>query len=140
MRNIVFENNSDMEISLDLAYQITEYLGISEIELILTDNNEIHEINLNTRNIDKPTDVLSFPYEEMPNTPIGSIVISDQFIKQYAKEYNHSYEEEFALLFIHGALHLIGYDHEIDNGEQREKELELINHFNLPKSLIVRNT
>lgn len=140
MRNIVFENNTDTKISLDLAYQITEYLGISEIELILTDNNEIHEINLNTRNIDKPTDVLSFPYEEMPNTPIGSIVISDDFITQYANEYKHSYEEEFALLFIHGALHLIGYDHEIDNGEQREKELELINHFNLPKSLIVRNT
>ena len=140
MRNIVFENNTDIEISLNLAYQITEYLGISEIELILTNNDEIHEINLNTRNIDKPTDVLSFPYEEMPNTPIGSIVISDDFITQYANEYKHSYEEEFALLFIHGALHLIGYDHEIDNGEQREKELELINHFNLPKSLIVRNT
>lgn len=140
MRNIVFENNTDIEISLDLAYQIAEYLNIGEIELILTDNSEIHEINLNTRNIDKATDVLSFPYEQMPNTPIGSIVISDDFITKYAKEYNHSYEEEFALLFIHGALHLIGYDHEVDDGEQREKELEIITHFNLPKSLIVRNT
>lgn len=140
MRNIVFENNTHREVSLELPEKILEYLGISEIELILTDNEEIHEINLTTRGFDKPTDVLSFPYEQMPHTPVGSIVISDNFIQEYAKEYNHSYEEEFALLFIHGALHIIGYDHEIDNGEQRAKEEELIKHFNLPTSLIIRNS
>ncbi|MGJ9366302.1 rRNA maturation RNase YbeY, partial [Campylobacter jejuni] len=50
----------------------------------------------------------------------------------------HSYEEEISLLFIHAMLHLLGFDHENDNGEMREKEKELIEHFNLPKSLIVR--
>jgi probable rRNA maturation factor len=74
----------------------------------------------------------------MPNVPLGSIVISTDFVEKYSKEYNHSYEEEFTLLFIHGLLHLLGYDHETDNGEHREKEEQLIKEFNLPKSLIVR--
>ena len=140
MRSIVFENNTTKEIDLDLANQILDYLQISEIELILTTNDEIQEINATTRDIDKPTDVLSFPYEEMPGMPMGSIVISTEYVENYSKEFNHSYEEEFALLFIHAALHLIGYDHEIDNGEHRQKEEELITHFKLPNSLIVRNS
>lgn len=139
MRSIIFENNTNENISLDLAQQILDYLDINEVELILTNNNEIQEINLSTRGFDKPTDVLSFPYVEMPGMPIGSIVISIDFIQEYAKQFNHSFKEEFALLFIHGALHLIGYDHEIDSGEHREKEAELICHFNLPQSLIIRN-
>ena len=55
-----------------------------------------------------------------------------------AKEFKHSLNDELALLFIHGTLHLLGYDHEIDNGEMREKEKEIIKKFNLPESLIVR--
>ena len=140
MRNIVFENNTNKEVDLDLLENILEYLGISEVEFILTDNTEIQEINKTTRNQDKPTDVLSFPYVEMPGMPIGSIVISTDFVEQYSSLYEHSYNEELTLLFLHGALHLIGFDHEIDNGEHREKEKELITHFNLPKSLIVRNS
>jgi len=138
--NIIFENNTDYEIDLTIIKNISEHLKIGEIELILTSNDEIHEINLTTRGIDKPTDVLSFPYALMPNAPIGSIVISLDFIREYANEYKHSIEEEFALLFTHGALHILGYDHEIDNGEQRTKEEEIIQHFNLPASLIIRNS
>lgn len=140
MFNIIFENNTDYEIDLAIVKTISEHLQIGEIELILTTNDEIHEINLTTRGIDKPTDVLSFPYVEMPNSPIGSIVISLDFLHHYAKEYNHTVEEEFALLFIHGVLHILGYDHEIDNGEQRAKEEEIIHYFNLPASLIIRNS
>jgi probable rRNA maturation factor len=140
MRSIVFENNTKKEIKLDLLEKILKYLDIFEVEFILTDNNEIQEINSTSRNIDKPTDVLSFPYVEMPGMPIGSIVISDDFVEKYSKEYKHSYEEELALLFIHGALHLIGFDHELDNGEHRDKEEEVIHHFKLPHSLIVRNS
>jgi probable rRNA maturation factor len=138
--NIIFENNTDYEIDLATIKTISEHLKVGEIELILTTNDEIHEINLTTRGIDKPTDVLSFPYVEMPNSPIGSIVISLDFLNHYAKEYNHTVEEEFALLFIHGILHIMGYDHEIDNGEQRAKEEEIIHYFNLPASLIIRNS
>ena len=140
MYDIVFENNTDFEPDLTTAKKIAEELNAGEIELILTNNDEIHEINLTTRGKDKPTDVLSFPYESMPNVPIGSIVISYDFIKEYAKEYNHGLNEEFTLLFIHGLLHLLGYDHEIDNGEQRSKEEELITKYDLPKSLIIRNS
>ena len=140
MLNIVFENNTDYEIDLELVDKITKHLNIREVELILTTNDEIQEINLTTRGFDKPTDVLSFPYVEMPHSPIGSIVISLDFLKEYSKEYQNSIEEEFALLYMHGALHILGYDHEIDNGEHREKEKELIEFFNLPQSLIIRNS
>jgi probable rRNA maturation factor len=138
--NIVFENNTDFNIDLSLAHTICDDLYTGEIELILTHNSEIHEINLSTRGKDSPTDVLSFPYEKMPNVPLGSIVISYDYITQYAKQFKHSLEDEFYLLFIHGILHLLGYDHECDNGEHRKKEEELIKKYKLPKSLIVRNS
>ena len=140
MLDIVFENTTGHPIDLRLVKTIKDHLGVGEIELILTDNQEIHEINLSSRGIDKPTDVLSFPYLAMPNTPAGSIIISLDYLKDYAKEYGNTIEEEFTLLFIHGILHILGYDHEIDNGEHREKEKELIELFSLPSSLIIRNT
>lgn len=138
MSNIVFENSTDIKIELSLIEAIASSLTQKEIELIFTSNEEIREINLNTRGKDKATDVLSFPYDEMPNVPLGSIVISSNFVEEKSKLYKHSFEDEFALLFIHGLLHLLGYDHEKDNGEHRKKEEELINKFNLPKSLIIR--
>lgn len=138
MSNIVFENSTDFKIDISLVEAIAFSLTKKEIELIFTSNEEIREINLNTRGKDKATDVLSFPYDEMPNVPLGSIVISSNFVDEKSKLFHHSFESEFALLFIHGILHLLGYDHEIDNGEHRKKEEELINKFNLPKSLIIR--
>lgn len=138
MLNIVFENNTEHKVDIDFLDTIAKSVSNKEIEFILTNNDEIHEINLTTRGIDKPTDVLSFPYDEMPNTPLGSIVISEDFVSAKSKELQHSFDDELALLFIHGLLHLIGYDHEIDNGEHREKEEEMITQFNLPHSLIVR--
>ncbi len=140
MFDIVFENNTDFEPDLDLAKKIANDLDAGEIELILTDNSEIQEINLTARGKNQPTDVLSFPYEKMPHVPIGSIVISYDFIQSYSKEYNHTLNEEFTLLFIHGLLHLLGFDHEVDNGEHRAKEEELIVKYKLPESLIIRNT
>ncbi len=139
MFNIVFENNTDYNIDLTQVQTIKDYLKVGELELILTNDDEMREINLTTRGFDKSTDVLSFPYLSMPNTPVGSIVISIDYLKSYSIEYKNSIEDEFALLFIHGILHILGYDHEVDNGEHRDKEEEIINHFNLPKSLIIRN-
>lgn len=140
MLDLVFENNTPYDINLDLANTIAKDLDAGEIELIFTDNSEIQEINLTTRGFDKPTDVLSFPYEQMPNTPLGSIVISHEYVEKYSTKYGHTFEDEFNLLFIHGLLHLLGYDHETDNGEQRAKEEELIKKYNLPSSLIIRNS
>ena len=138
MSSIVFENSTEYKIDLSLVETIAISLSEKEIELILTDDEEMRDINLNTRGKDASTDVLSFPYDEMPHAPLGSIVISSNYVEEKSKLYTHSFEHEFALLFIHGILHLLGYDHEIDNGEHRKKEEELISTFNLPKSLIVR--
>ncbi|MDT8338255.1 MAG: rRNA maturation RNase YbeY [Sulfurimonas sp.] len=135
---IELDNRTSLEIDTLVINAIADSLTKKEIELILTSSDEMREINKTHRNIDKDTDVLSFPYEEMPMSPIGSIVISSSHVEASAKEFGHSTDDEFALLFIHGMLHLLGYDHEVDNGEMRKKEAELIEKFNLPKSLIIR--
>ena len=139
---IDLENSTEFEIEISILENITKALTNKDIELIVVKNDEIQELNKEYRNIDKPTDVLSFPMDlEISNMPLlGSIVISTYFVEEKAKEYNHSFNEEFTLLFIHGLLHLLGFDHEIDNGEHRIKEEELIKKFNLPDSLIVRNS
>lgn len=135
---IELDNRTSLQIDTDTIDAIAEYLTKKDIELIVTSNEEIREINKAHRNIDKDTDVLSFPYEEMPMSPIGSIVISSSHVQDMAKELNHSENDEFALLFLHGLLHILGFDHEVDNGEMRDKEAELIQKFNLPQSLIIR--
>jgi len=136
---IDFDNQTDLEINLDEINEISSYITDKDFELIIVDNDTIQKINKEYRNIDKPTDVLSFPLDvSCPGMPIGSIIISSNKVIEGSKKFNHSIDDEFKLLFIHGLLHLIGYDHEIDNGEMRNKEKEIIEYFNLPKSLIVR--
>ena len=135
---IELENRTEKNYDFELIENIANHLSEAEIELILTDNDEIAEINREFRGIDKATDVLSFPSDPFPGAPLGSIVISVDKVESVANELGHSEEDEIALLFIHGLLHLKGFDHEIDNGEMRQKEIELIEKFNLPKSLIVR--
>jgi len=71
-------------------------------------------------------------------SPLGSIVISKDFVLSKANELQHSSQDEMTLLFIHGLLHLLGFDHEVDSGEMRLKEASLIKEFQLPTSLIVR--
>ncbi|MBL1243921.1 MAG: rRNA maturation RNase YbeY [Sulfurimonas sp.] len=136
---IELDNRTTLTIDISLLQSIADTLTNKEIELIITSNSEIQSINSECRNINKPTDVLSFPYEEMPMSPLGSIVISENFVKEKASELGHTVSDELALLFIHGLLHLLGYDHEVDSGEMREKEKDIIELFSLPKSLIVRN-
>lgn len=137
---IDLENQTSFEVDLDFLENIAQELTQKEFELIITTNDEIQYLNKEHRNINKATDVLSFPLEfSIPNMPLGSIVISIDFVKEKAKEFQHSENEELTLLFIHGLLHLLGYDHEVDEGEHRQKEQELINQFNLPNSLIIRN-
>lgn len=135
---IELDNRTTLNIETKTIEAIAYFLTDKEIELIITDAKEMREINKTHRNIDKDTDVLSFPYEQMPMSPLGSIVISSSYLQDNSKEFGHSVDDELALLFIHGMLHLLGYDHEVDNGEMRIKEAELIEKFHLPKSLIVR--
>lgn len=135
---IELENRTEKNYDFELIENIANHLSEAEIELILTDNDEIAEINREFRGIDKATDVLSFPSDPFPGAPLGSIVISVDKVESVATELGHSQNDELALLFIHGVLHLMGFDHEVDQGEMRSKEIELIERFNLPKSLIVR--
>lgn len=136
---IEFDNRTALQLDIEIISAIVDSLTKKEIELIITDAHEMREINKEHRGIDKATDVLSFPYEAMPMIPLGSIVICREYIEQKAIEFGHTNDDEFALLFIHGLLHLLGYDHEVDEGEMRQEEARLIQKFNLPESLIVRN-
>ncbi len=136
---IELDNRTTLDVNEQLLDSITEKLTKKDIELIITTNDEMRSINKEHRNIDKSTDVLSFPYEDIPMFPLGSIVISSSHVEEKAKELSHKNEDELTLLYIHGLLHLLGYDHEVDSGEMRAKERELIEQFSLPSSLIIRN-
>ena len=123
-----------------LLEQIADFLGAGDVELVFVNNDEMRKINREQRGIDKATDVLSFPYEQVSGGLMGSVVISTDTASRVASELGHSIECEIALLFLHGVLHILGYDHEIDGGQMRQKEKEVIEHFSLPDSLIIRNS
>ena len=123
-----------------LLGQIADFLGAGDVELVFVNDDEMREINRSQRGIDKATDVLSFPYEQVSGGLMGSVVISTNTASRVASELGHSIECEIALLFLHGVLHILGYDHEIDGGQMRQKEKEVIEHFSLPDSLIIRNS
>ena len=123
-----------------LLEQIADFLGAGDVELVFVNDDEMRKINREHRGIDKATDVLSFPYEQVPGGLMGSVVISTDTASRVASELGHSIECEIALLFLHGILHILGYDHEIDDGQMRGKEKEVIEHFSLPDSLIIRNS
>ena len=123
-----------------LLEQIADFLGAGDVELVFVSDDEMRKINREHRGINKATDVLSFPYEQVSGGLMGSVVISTDTASRVASELGHSIECEIALLFLHGVLHILGYDHEIDDGQMRGKEKEVIEHFSLPDSLIIRNS
>ena len=99
--------------------QVIEKLGETKIELsfLLTDDAEIQELNKTYRNLDKTTDVLSFPQDEdavneSGDRLLGDVAISVETAARQAEEHLLSLNEELILLTIHGILHLLGYDHE----------------------------
>ena len=135
---IELDNQTEFLPNTERLEAIAEDLTDRDLELTLCDDETIRELNREYRGIDRPTDVLSFPLEgDLPGLPLGSLVISVDRVRAKAAELGHSEEEELTLLFIHGLLHLLGYDHETDSGEMRRKERELIRRLGLPESLIV---
>lgn len=103
------------------------------INIVLTNPQNIRKMNKEYRNIDKETDVLSFPMfekEELENRQVlnldilGDIVISIQRVKDQAEEYGHSFEREFAYMLVHGFYHLMGYDHMNDEDKQKMRQKE----------------
>ena len=104
-----------------------------EVDVLLTNDSGIHAINREMRQVDRPTDVLSFPEFDLtpgqlpgaedadPGTglvPLGDMVISRGHVGAQAKEYGHSNRRELAYLVVHAVLHLLGYDH-LDEGPQK---------------------
>ena len=122
-----------------------------EVDVLVTDDGGIHAINREMRQVDRPTDVLSFPEFELtpgelpgpedadPGTglvPLGDMVISLEHVAAQAKEYGHSNRRELAYLVTHSVLHLLGYDH-MDEGEQkrqmRAREEAIMNEMGVPR-------
>ncbi|MCI8699926.1 MAG: rRNA maturation RNase YbeY [Clostridia bacterium] len=129
----------------------TENLDKSKlyISITLTNPTNIKNINKQYRNIDKETDVLSFPMfekEELTNKIknrnyknediLGDIVISIQKVEEQAIEYNHSFERELSYMIVHGFYHLMGEDHieEKDKIIMREKEEKVLNSLDIKRS------
>ena len=104
-------------------------------DVTIVNNKTIHKINREFRNVDRPTDVISFAFlddkkeKELKGGPInlGQIIISFEKAEEQAKEYEHSLKREMVFLFVHGMLHLLGYDHM--NEEDEKKMFELQNKF-----------
>ncbi len=135
---ITVDNQVGFVYSASLLERVHTSLTDRAVELVLTDNTQIQTLNQMHRGVDKATDVLSFPLEEVPFMPLGTIVISVDKVREKAEEYGHTTDEELALLYLHGLLHLLGYDHEVDTGQMRRKEEEVIRQLALPESLIIR--
>jgi probable rRNA maturation factor len=95
----------------------------STATIAFVSDKNIRKLNQQFRNVDRPTDVLSFPASEETN--LGDIAISVQTAAAQAKENGLTLEAEIAQLILHGLLHLSGYDHETDNGEMNRLELRL---------------
>ena len=124
-----------------------------EINVLLTDDGGIHQVNLDMRGVDRPTDVLSFPMfdlrpgerpqpgDEDPETglvPLGDMCISLERAAAQAAEFGHSVKRELAYLTVHSALHLLGYDH-MDEGPMK-RQMRLHEEFILDKLGITRET
>lgn len=125
--------------------ELEGFEGSAEVDVSLVDNEQIREINREHRNIDLPTDVLSFPlgengeYDANPESGafmLGDIVISLERAHAQAEEYGHSFQREVGYLTVHSMLHLLGYDH-VDGGleavRMREKEEAVMLSIGLPR-------
>ena len=114
--------------------KVEKVKGKHVVSIIIVDNQKIHEINKQYRNIDRPTDVISFAAidgEETLPEEMGDIFISYEKIIEQAKEYEHSILREFAFLVTHGMYHLLGYDHMNQEDEKimfakQEKILDIL--------------
>jgi probable rRNA maturation factor len=95
----------------------------SAATIAFVSDRSIRDLNRRFRNVDKPTDVLSFPAGEETN--LGDIAISVETAATQAKENGLTFDNEISQLILHGLLHLAGYDHETDNGEMNRLELRL---------------
>ena len=146
MSSVCIFNQTDREIEeLETVEKVLmsaiekEKLVNTSFNLIIVDNNYIHELNKNYRHIDRETDVISFAFLDDKNEIInnskiidlGEIYICYDICLKNAKKYGNSFDREFCFLFIHGLLHLLGYDHQTK--EQEEVMFKLQDEILPPK-------
>lgn len=114
----------------------------AEISLTLVSLDEIRELNRDYRDVDRETDVLSFPqFEDVEDMPefgelcLGDVVICLDKVEEQAKEFGHSFERELIYLFVHSMLHLLGYDHmeEEEKAAMRQREEAVMNAIGLER-------
>ena len=149
-----FDTEEIAALVIDAALELADCPYEAEINLLLTENAQIHEMNLEQRGIDRPTDVLSFPmvdYDKPANFDpledasedyfnfetgelvLGDIIISVDKVYEQAESYGHSLERELGFLVAHSMLHLFGYDHmEEEEREQMEaRQREILNGLSI---------
>ena len=136
LQSEVDNGEEHLELLLNVICSALDAEGVDvpcEINVLITDDAAIHEINLEQRDVDRPTDVLSFPMFDLqpgdkpeadwadPDTdlvPLGDMVISLERCAAQAEEFGHPLERELAYLAVHSTLHLLGYDH-MDEGPMK---------------------
>ena len=146
MFEIINDTNNKIE-ELELLTEYVNYLvnrlelSNCEFNIIIVDNNKIHEINKEYRNVDRETDVISFAMEDNMDITyedfrlLGDIYISIDKCYEQALEYGHSRGREICFLTTHGVLHLLGYDHMEQEEEEKMFKLqdELLDGFDIKR-------
>jgi probable rRNA maturation factor len=133
------ENMKAIEKAVNATIEVEQAEGDFEVSVSFVTNEEIRELNKNYRNVDRDTDVLSFPMddEEDPEGVIllGDVILSTQKIIEQAEDFGHSLEREMIYLTVHSMLHLLGYDHMTDDDkeEMRDREKEVMKYLQLFK-------
>lgn len=151
--NLLLANDTNQDLDLDLirdraektieeVLRVENFTENAEVSLSIVDMETIHRLNKEYRDVDRPTDVLSFPMDEegydMEGNPIfllGDIVICLDVAETQAKDFGHSLEREMMYLICHSTLHLLGYDHieDEDKKEMRAKEKEVMKNLGVFK-------
>ena len=144
---IIRKEEVNYKLIENVISEALKYEGVSdntEISVTIVDNEEIRKINNKFRNIDRATDVLSFPLidfdnEDLPNDGskiyLGDIIISIERAKEQANEYGHSLDREVGFLTAHSMLHLLGYDHMVPEEEKVmfAKQEEILSNLGLKR-------
>ncbi len=132
-----------LQDGLNAVAKLHDLSDMTEVDITIVDDEEIHVLNREYRNVDRPTDVLSFALDEddedepelLEGQPhlLGDIIISAETAKRQGEEFGHGLEREIVYLAVHGLLHLLGYDHmeEEDKVIMRAKEEEALRAINL---------
>ena len=127
--------------AIKAALEFEDFQRECEVSVTLVDNEQIHEMNLEARGVDRPTDVLSFPmfdedFDDGEMAILGDIVLSLEKAAAQAQEYGHSFDREVAFLTVHSVLHLLGYDHELSEDDEKDmffRQEEILKIMNLER-------